>query len=77
MNDPGSHTSAKQIDKTPVEMYRYRVVETWGVLASQAPIGQHLLEHEWRGKETQWNIWSDTEGTIVGGAVGVYVDKGR
>ena len=72
-NDVGNTCCLEpRADHIPAETrYRYRVTETWGDVPEQIsrlvgePTG-FLLYPEWRGKESEQELWQDGKG-IVGG----------
>lgn len=58
--------------------WRYRIIESSGCLAEQAPVGSHVIDWQDMGEEYTWTVYNfKADGTLpTGSMTGVFVDRG-
>ena len=56
--------------------YRYKITNSWGSMLSQCKRGSFLLDWTYFGKGHTWTVYDLQTMEPIGGATGVYVDKG-
>ena len=56
--------------------YRYRIIESSGCLAEQAPVDSHVIDWQDMGEEYIWTVYNFETGEVTGSMTGVFADKG-
>lgn len=57
--------------------WRYRITESRGCLADQAPVGSHVIDWSDMGNEYTWTVYNFQTGEVTGWMTGEFVDAGH
>ena len=70
-------SDARQAAAAIKRAWRYRITDSGGCLAEQAPTDSHVLDWNDMGDEYTWTVYDFTTGKVTGWMTGVFVDKGH